>query len=176
MRRQDGFTLSELLILLAIVLLIAAIALPNLLRSRIAASESAAVDSIRKINKAQVAYQTTYPTIGFASTLHALGPDGGSECSVPSPRNACLIDAALAEATSVAEATNGYWFVVSPTRKDSNAVVAGYVAGGAAAVFNQTGVRDFCSTEEGVLHYQVPASQSVPVVTDVGCNSWLVLH
>ena len=100
MRKQKGFSLIELLIVVAIILIIAAIAIPNLLRARIAANESSAAASIRTINTAEVEYQNNFGP-NFAPTLAALGPAAAAGCNgvVPTAANSCLIDWSLSNAS-----------------------------------------------------------------------------
>src|SRR5438128_9291273 len=89
MGRHKGFSLIELLIVVAIILIIAAMAIPNLLRARIAANEASAADAIRKIATAEVAYDTAYPTQGYAPALSTLG--GPASGCVPSTTTACIL-------------------------------------------------------------------------------------
>jgi len=175
MRRQTGFTLIELLIVVSLILIIASMAIPNLLRARIAANEASATGSIRTINTAQVMYQSTYPTVGYANALTRLGP-GAETCKVPSAAAACLIDIALANASTPATAKSGYYFGIFVEDSESGRVALQYIVSGAAASFNQTGVRDFCSTEDGVIHFRLPAAQSTPESAGSDCREWIVLQ
>ena len=79
---------------MAIILIIAAIAIPNLLRARMAANEASAVASVRTINSAEITYNSTCPTIGFSANLKNMGGAIGTPCA-PGPTSACLIDAVL---------------------------------------------------------------------------------
>jgi type IV pilus assembly protein PilA len=176
-QNANGFTLAELLIVVVLIVLVAAIALPNLLRSQIAANEASAIAAEAVINKAEVEYQTAYPNIGFASSLAELGPDvADGRCKSPNSTRACLIEGTLANASSPTHARSGYWFAVVPTFKDPNGVVSGYVAGAAAAAFNQSGVRDFCSLEDGAVRFRVPSASSAPMNSASECAAMSVLQ
>jgi len=148
MQKQEGFSLIELLIVVAIILIIAAIAIPNLLRARMAANESSAASSIRTVSTAQVTYQSTYPTVGYAATLLALGGPLGAAC-VPAPASACLIDGVLANNGNPAgSGKSGYTFQGASANAGSS-----YYASGNPLTVGQTGTRSFCSYEDAVVRF-----------------------
>lgn len=87
---QRGFSLVEALVVVMVILVIAAIAIPNMVTSRMKANEAAAVASMKTIQIAEALYQTEYPEEGFAPSLAVLGPNG-SDCSTTDARHSCII-------------------------------------------------------------------------------------
>lgn len=149
MQKHKGFSLIELLIVVAIILIIAAIAIPNLLRARIAANDSAAASSLRTINTSQVTYVTTYPTSGYAASLQTLGPNG-LVCGVAAPTatSACLIDDQLGCATATC-IKGGYNYMMTATA--TTAPVPDYTASASPIKTGTTGSRNYCTNPDAVI-------------------------
>lgn len=165
MRNKNGFSLIELLIVIAIILIIAAIAIPNLLRARISANEASAAASIQAIKTSEVAYSTAYPTVGYAATLGNLG--GAAIPCMATSTTACLVDNILATAIA-APGKSGYIFsAVGIANGPTNSA---YVIGAIPVTFGGTGIHLFCAADDGLLHSS-PVAGAMPV-TVAACEAF----
>ena len=163
-----GFSLIELLIVIAIILIIAAIAIPNLLRARISANESSAASAIRTITAAETAYYSAFPTVGYAVQLPDLGR---TEPCTPAPTNACLLDDSLANAIPGSLGHAGYQF--QATGISGGTINFSFVTGATPMVASRTGTRDFCAVTDGVLRSQITGG-GVPPITLAPCMAFAV--
>lgn len=146
-KAQKGFSLIELLIVVAIILIIAAIAIPNLLRSRMAANESSAVGSLRTVNTAELMYSASYPDTGFGTLANLGGPAAScAGATFASAAQACLIDDVLAT-TAV---KSGYNFTATP---GAGTPAVTYASLAVPTVNGQSGQRAFCSDQSGVIRF-----------------------
>jgi type IV pilus assembly protein PilA len=157
-RKEKGFSLIELLIVVAIILIIAAIAIPNLLRSKMAANEASAVASLRTYNTSIVAYETTYATAP-TTNLSELGPS-----TTPSSTSADLVDSLLGIAAPV---KSGYGFTYTAGGAAANGSVSTYTILAVPTTQNVTGQRQFFTDQSGVIRQttdgSTPTVASVPI-------------
>jgi len=150
MHKQKGFSLIELLIVVAIILIIAAIAIPNLMRARIAANESAGASTVRTLNTAEVTYSTSYIGAGFSPNLTNLGPNG-KDCTVASnvsSTSACLIDGVL----GTSPFTKGA-FIYEITSAATTPPIPDYMIT-ATTIGTAMAKKDYCSNTDAVVRWQ----------------------
>jgi len=142
-----GFSLIELLIVVAIILIIAAIAIPNFMRSKIAANQASAVQSLRTINTAEVTYASTF-NVGFSVTLAYLGP--------PTAGNPNSLGAGLLDSLVAAGVKSGYAFVYSSSAPDASGKINAYEVTG-TATSSSVGTIYYFTDQSGVIRQNATA-------------------
>ena len=162
LRKEKGFSLIELLIVVAIILIIAAIAVPNLLRSRMAANESSAAAGLRTITTANITYSSTY-NVGYAGGLAALGPKTAAS---PDSGASDLLDAVMGSAAPV---KSGYKFIylagptgAAPTAAAPNATFTGFATPVSLGSSGQSG---FCVDQTNVVGKDTTGAVAAPPAT-----------
>jgi type IV pilus assembly protein PilA len=167
-----GLIMGYVSILLTI-LIIAAIAIPNLLRARISANESAAASTVRTISVSQVTYSTSYPTQGYARDLATLGPGPSGSCNGEgTAEHACLLDNILAGARCTAGqwcSKGGYKYTVSAVC--DSGTCSNYVITATPIVFGSTGRKSFCATSDAVIRSRFYSEYRSPLTADE-CAEW----
>jgi type IV pilus assembly protein PilA len=160
-RKQNGFSLIELLIVVAIILIIAAIAIPNLMRSRITSNNASAAATVRTLNTAEATYSSTYQGSGFGS----LAQLGGALPCTGSATTACIVDPALGCAGASCQ-SGSYNFMITTLTSATDYIIF------ASPIGATVGDKDYCSTPDMVVRWtaDTTATGTTPLA-DAGCQN-----
>ena len=153
------------------ILIIAAIAIPNLLQARLSANEASAVGSLSAIKSSEIAYSTAYPAIGYAPDIGTLG--GASPCS-PTSTTACLLDSFLSASTPGSGGKSGFVYLATGIVPGGAVNNSAFVAAAAPVLMHSTGNHDYCSTNDGVLRSQPGNPGDAPVNSLAACLAFPV--
>jgi prepilin-type N-terminal cleavage/methylation domain-containing protein len=153
-RKEQGFSLIELLIVVAIILIIAAIAIPNFIRARISANEASAVTSMHAVSTAEIGYASAYPAIGFSVALADLGSGGTTPCP-GTPTASCFLDVSLASGLK-----SGYKFTY--VQDTTYTPSLGYSFNGDPGYYGVTGLQSYYIDQTNIIRYSTsgPANSS----------------
>ncbi|MBZ5533003.1 MAG: prepilin-type N-terminal cleavage/methylation domain-containing protein [Acidobacteriia bacterium] len=160
--KARGFSLIELLIVVAIILIIAAIGVPSLLRARMLANETAAVAAMRNIRNSEATYVTAYATAGYANTLAKLGP--GSPCD---QNGACLVDELIGCKTEPCP-KSGYTF--SLKSETAAAPYLDFAATATPLALGSSGRNNYCVPDDGIIRQQLNPVASIAPVSRATCS------
>jgi type IV pilus assembly protein PilA len=150
-RKQRGFSLIELLVVVAIILIIAAIAIPNFIRARISANEASAVTSVHAVSTAEIGYSASYPWIGYSASLADLGPGPGGSCAPTG--GSCFLDKALASGQK-----SGYSFTYMPNT--STTPSQGYSFNADPQIYGLSGQTGFFIDGTNIIRFNPTSSAS----------------
>jgi type IV pilus assembly protein PilA len=150
-RQPDGFTLMELLIVIAIILILMLMAIPTIGSLTKKGNETSAINSVQTVTKAEIQYQSSYPANGYACTLAALG--GDPNAGAPSPTAAQILQGDL-----VSGYKSGYIFTIACKDKvtiNGTDRSNGYVITAVPQTVGKSGDRGFCSDQFGGVKYDL---------------------
>ncbi|HEY1936576.1 MAG TPA: prepilin-type N-terminal cleavage/methylation domain-containing protein [Candidatus Angelobacter sp.] len=161
-KKRRGFSLIELLIVVAIILIIAAIAIPNLLRSRMQASQAAAVSTLRNINNSQAAYLAQFGgTVGYANSMAKLGQSAACDQNA-----ACLVDEVLGCAAAPC-VKGGYEYFLSSSV--AAPPFTDYTSTATPIALGRSGQINYCSIEDAVLRQEISSTTAGSAIPRAGC-------
>jgi type IV pilus assembly protein PilA len=167
--RERGFSLIELLIVVMVILVLAVIAIPNLMRSKIAANEASAIQTVRQIATAEMTYNNTYPTVGYSPDLISLG--GPAAGCTPDQTHACILDSAVVTGNK-----SGYKFFAAGFLGAGVTTNTTFVASSSPLNFNTSGVRMFCiATDDGSARWKLGTAGAPPAPDVPSCITYTLM-